>query len=164
MLLRPQAVILCSLEPCEVSKKFPLSLRAMRGEQKVNIMWITGKNGGHRVWVREREKDDHRGYIVFWITVSAKQKFWLVTNLSTTKTSQSQRSPIFTAVFLRGAWQTDTFCKLHSSFQMETQVFKEPGLERNLDYILSQNSPSFCTIEISVHDNERTISNSLPGL
>ena len=47
---------------------------------------------------------------------------------------------------------------------METQVFKEPGLERNLDYILSQNSPSFRTIEISVHDNERTISNSLPGL
>ena len=43
MLLRPQAVVLCSLEPCEVSKKFPLSLRAMRGEQKVNIMWITGK-------------------------------------------------------------------------------------------------------------------------
>ena len=129
MLLRPQAVILCSLEPCEVSKKFPLSLRAMRGEQKVNIMWITGtgKKGGDRVWVRERKKDDHRGYIVFWITVSAKQKFWLVTNLSTTKTSQSQRSPIFTAAF----------CGAHGEQKRSvncTPVSKwKPRSSRNLD-------------------------------
>ena len=46
MLLRPQAVVLCSSGPCEVSKKFPFSLRAMQGERKVNIMQITGIKGG----------------------------------------------------------------------------------------------------------------------
>ena len=46
MLLRPQAVVLCSSGPCEVSEKFPFSLRAMQGEQKVNILQITGKKGG----------------------------------------------------------------------------------------------------------------------
>ena len=46
MPLKPQAVVLCSSGPCEVSEKFPFSLRAMQGEQKVNIMQITGKKGG----------------------------------------------------------------------------------------------------------------------
>ena len=63
MLLRPQAVILCSSEPCEVSKKFPLSLRAMRCERKVNIMQILAKK--EESLGQGEEKDDRRGFNVF---------------------------------------------------------------------------------------------------
>ena len=57
-----------------MSEKFPLSLRAMRGKRKVNIMRITGKKGGEIGAGREK-KDDCGGFIVFRITVSVKQKF-----------------------------------------------------------------------------------------
>ena len=57
-----------------MSKKFPFSLRAMQGERKVNIVRITCKKE-ERLVQGEKKKDDCRGFIVFLITVSAKQKF-----------------------------------------------------------------------------------------
>ena len=62
-------------------------------------------------------------------------------------------------------WRTDSFCKLHSSFQMEAQVFKEANRFCGTWTIFEVKIfPLSRTIEISVRDNEKTISNSLPGL
>ena len=103
MLLRPQAVVLCSSGPCEVSEKFPFSLRAMQGERKVNIMQITGKKGGE-VALGQGEKimDDCGGFIVFLNYRFSETEILIdhqLVNPSTKKTSQSQRSPIFMAAF-----------------------------------------------------------------
>ena len=74
-----------------------------------------------------------------------------------------------TAIFMAAfgsTRQTDTTVReVHSGFQIEAKVFKEAVLVLwNLDYILSQNNIPFRTMEILVHNDERTISNSLPCL
>ena len=62
-------------------------------------------------------------------------------------------------------WRTDSFCKLYSSFQMEAQVFKKASCFCGTWTIFEVKIfPLSCTIEISARDNEKTISNSLPGM
>ena len=141
-----------------MSEKFPLSLRATYGKRKVNIMRITGKKGGE--FGAGGGKRMTTGVLFYFELPFQRNRNcdWSPTcqsvnnkNISVAKESN------FTAGFC-STWQTDTFCKLHSSFQWK------PRSSRNLDYILGQNISSFHTIGIPVRDNERTISNSLPGL
>ena len=75
MPLKPQAVVLCSSGPCEVSEKFPFSLRAMQGEQKVNIMQITGKKGGEVGAGRENKGWLQRFYCIFELSFQWNRNF-----------------------------------------------------------------------------------------
>ena len=69
-----------------------------------------------------------------------------------------------TAIFMAAfgsTWQTDTTVReVHSSFQRKPKFSKKPiDLMWNLNYILSQNNYiPFRTMEILVHNDERTIS------
>lgn len=110
MLLRPQAVVLCSSGLCEVSEKFPFSLRAMQGERKVNIMQITGKKGGEVGAGRENKGWLRRFYCIFELSFQWNRNFdWSPTCQSVNKNNISvpKESNFHCGSNCRTAWRTD---------------------------------------------------------
>ena len=108
-------------------------------------------------WGGERKKDDSGRFI--------ENSDWSPTCKSVNKKTLSvPKESNFHGGFC-STWQTDSFCKLLSSFQMEAQVFKEASCFCGTWTIFEVKIfPVSRTIEISERDNEKTISNSLPGL
>ena len=153
MLLRPQAVVLCSSGPCEVSEKFPFSLRAMQGERKVNIMQITGKKGGEVGAGRENKGWLQRFYCIFELPFQWNRNFdWSPTCQSINK------KKIHCPKGVQFSWRLFAAHGKQTRSVNCTPVSKwKPRSSRNLNYILGQNISSFHTIGISVHNNERTI-------
>ena len=140
-------------------------LRATRGERKVSIMLITGQNG-EEIGTGRGKRTIAKVLLYFELQFQRNGIFdWSPTcqsvnnkNLSFPKESNFHGS-------FYSTWRTDSFCKLHSSFQMEAQVFKEASCFCGTWTIFEVKIfPLSRTIEISVRDNEKTISNSLPGL
>ena len=105
----------------------PSFLRATRGERKGKLCKLNGKKGG--------EFDAGRGKrttakVLLYFELPCQgsgNSDWspiAICQSVNNKTSQSQRSPIFTAAFC-STWRTDTVGELHSSFRMEAEVFNE---------------------------------------
>jgi len=107
-------------------------------------MRITGKKGGE--FGAGRGKRMTMGVLFYFeLPFQRNRNFdWSPTCQSVNKKNISvAKESNFTAGFC-STWRTDTFCKLHSSFQMEAQVFKEepvafvePGLYSRSKYFLS---------------------------
>ena len=103
----------------------PFFLRATRGERKVSIMQITGQN--------EEEIGAGRGKrTIAEVLLYFELQFQWNGNSDWSPTCKSVNNKNLSVPkesnFHGGfcsTWRTDTFCKLHSSFQMEAQVFKE---------------------------------------
>ena len=140
-------------------------LRATRGERKVSIMLITGQNG-EEIGTGRGKRTIAKVLLYFELQFQRNGIFdWSPTcqsvnnkNLSFPKESNFHGS-------FYSTWRTDSFCKLHSSFQMEAQVFKEANRFCGTWTIFDVKIfPLNRTIEISVRDNKNTVSNSLPGL
>ena len=91
--------------------------------------------------------------LYFWIIVSVKQKFWLITNLSI-----RQQKKHLSPKGVQFSWRLFAAHGKQTRSVNCTPVSKwKPRSSRKLNYILGQNISSFHTIGISVHDNERTI-------